>query len=86
MHKKDQHLTNILAGYVSELKDMLNGLAIESNNDVFVTADKATVINADACTVASLNGEWLPDSIFHFVVQHFQSQLDPKGDQKSLRS
>lgn len=71
MHKKDQHLTNMLAGYVSELKDMLNGLAIESNSDVFVTADEATVINADAYTVASPNGEWLTDSTLHFVMQHF---------------
>ena len=46
----------MLAGYVSKLKDMLNGLAIENNNDVFVTADEATVTNDGVYTVASPNG------------------------------
>ncbi|KAF6237038.1 hypothetical protein HO173_004917 [Letharia columbiana] len=82
--KKDQDSVNMLAGYVSELKGMLHGLGIEDNNDVSVTADEATVTNADIYTVASPNGKWLPDSILRFVTQHFHSQFDPKGDYISL--
>ena len=67
--KKDQDSSNQLGRCVSEVQVMLNGLAIETNNNVFVIADENTVTNADVRTMALTNREWLASSILPFIMQ-----------------
>lgn len=81
---KVQDPTNILAGYGSELQDMLEGLAIQDDDETFVTTNETTVIDADIYSVASSHGEWLTDAILRFVVQHYRSQFDPQASHISL--
>ena len=82
MPKKEQDLTNVLAKYANEFKDMLESLAIKDNNETFVTAHEAIVTNANVYSVTY--GEWLTNAILPFVTQHFQSQFDPQGSHVSL--
>ncbi len=81
---KVQDPTNILAGYGSELQDMLEGLAIQDDDETFVTTHEATVTNANIYSVASAHGDWLTDAILRFAIQHYQSQFDPQASHISM--
>lgn len=86
MQAKGQKSIKITAGHVTELKGMLERLAIKDNNDVFATTEEAKVTNGDVYIVASSDGKWLTDSVLRYVTQHLQSRFDPKGEHILLMS